>query len=66
MIAVVRGEESRTNPPADYRLEAGDDLVLVGSHAEIDAAFALLEGETAEDAAAGGPTFPPGDSTASG
>jgi CPA2 family monovalent cation:H+ antiporter-2 len=44
VIAVVRGEVSRTNPPPDYRLEPGDDLVIVGSHAEIDAAFGLIEG----------------------
>lgn len=43
VIAVVRGEISRTNPPPDYRLEPGDDLVIVGSHAEIDAAFGLME-----------------------
>lgn len=54
-IAVVRGEQSRTNPPADYRLEAGDDLVLVGSHSEIEAAFALLEGEGAARTAAASP-----------
>jgi CPA2 family monovalent cation:H+ antiporter-2 len=44
VIAVVRGESSRTNPPPDYRLEPGDDLVIVGSHGEIEAAFALIEG----------------------
>lgn len=48
VIAVVRGEQSRTNPPADFRFEVGDDLVLVGSHQEIDAAFALLEGEAGD------------------
>jgi CPA2 family monovalent cation:H+ antiporter-2 len=42
IIAVVRGEASRTNPPPDHRLEVGDDLVIVGSHAEIDAAFELV------------------------
>lgn len=52
VIAVVRGEQSRTNPPADFRFEVGDDLVLVGSHQEIDAAFALLEGAAAGEAAA--------------
>ncbi len=43
VIAAVRGERSHTNPPADFRLETGDDLVLVGSHAEIEAAFVLFE-----------------------
>ena len=43
VTAGVPGEDYRTNPPADYRLEPGDDLVIVGSHAEIDAAFGLME-----------------------
>ncbi len=43
IIAVVRGEVPQTNPGADFRLEEGDSLVLVGSHAEIDKAFELLE-----------------------
>ncbi len=43
VIAVVRGERSHTNPPPELRLEAGDALVLVGSHVEIDRAFELLE-----------------------
>lgn len=43
VIAVVRGEQSHTNPSPELRLEAGDSLVLVGSHVEIDRAFAVLE-----------------------
>jgi uncharacterized protein with PhoU and TrkA domain len=42
---VVRCERSHTNPDASFRLEEGDDLVLVGSHEQIEAAFALLDGE---------------------
>jgi CPA2 family monovalent cation:H+ antiporter-2 len=45
VAAVVRGEQSQANPSADLRLETGDDLVLVGSHSEIDKAFELLSGE---------------------
>jgi CPA2 family monovalent cation:H+ antiporter-2 len=45
VIAVVRGEESFTNPGPELTLEAGDVLVLVGSHAELEAAMALLEGD---------------------
>jgi CPA2 family monovalent cation:H+ antiporter-2 len=44
IIAVVRDGEARTNPPADLALAAGDSLVLVGSHAEVRAAFDLLGG----------------------
>ncbi|MCG8462141.1 MAG: cation:proton antiporter, partial [Holophagales bacterium] len=43
VIAVVRGESSRVSPSADLALESGDCLVLVGGHAEIDAAFVLLD-----------------------
>jgi CPA2 family monovalent cation:H+ antiporter-2 len=43
-IAVVRGERSHTNPSGEFRLEPGDSLVLVGSHAEIRRAFDLLGG----------------------
>jgi CPA2 family monovalent cation:H+ antiporter-2 len=44
VLAVVREEKPHPNPAADTVLEAGDDLVLVGSHAEIDRAFDLLSG----------------------
>jgi CPA2 family monovalent cation:H+ antiporter-2 len=44
VIAVVRGEQSHTNPAGDFRLEAGDSVVLVGSHAEIRRAFDVLVG----------------------
>ena len=44
VIAVVRGETSFSNPSAELVLEPGDDLVLVGGHAEVDDAFALLGG----------------------
>ena len=43
VIAVVRGERSQTNPPAEVVLEPGDVLVLVGSHAEVESAFGVLE-----------------------
>jgi len=44
VLAVVRGERPISNPAPDTALDAGDDLVLVGSHAEIDRAFDLLGG----------------------
>lgn len=46
VIAVVRGEESHPSPPADVELEAGDCLVLVGSHEQIDRAFQFLDEHT--------------------
>lgn len=42
VVAVVRDGTPRTNPPADLELATGDDLVLVGGHGEIEAAFRLL------------------------
>ena len=42
VIAVVRGEESFPAPAADFRIEEGDTLVCVASHASMDAAFAFL------------------------
>lgn len=45
VIAVVRGEQSHSNPSSDLRLEAGDCLVLVGSQQEVDRACQLLDGD---------------------
>jgi CPA2 family monovalent cation:H+ antiporter-2 len=43
VIAVVRGDKSVNNPPADFTISTGDALVIMGSHAQIDAAFTYLE-----------------------
>ena len=43
VIAVVRGETSMPNPTPELRLEAGDVLVIVGSHEEVDRAMDQLE-----------------------
>lgn len=42
VITVVRDGTPRSNPPPSLALQAGDDLVLVGGHGEIEAAFRLL------------------------
>lgn len=42
VIAVVHGDAPETNPSPDRPLAAGDCLVLVGSHAEIESAFQAL------------------------
>lgn len=47
VIAVVRGEQSHPNPDPEFRLEAGDSMVLVGSHAQMVKAFDDLEGDSA-------------------
>lgn len=45
IIAVVKGSQTKTNPPAGYVIESGDILVLLGSHAEIDTALSILKGQ---------------------
>lgn len=45
VLSVVRGDRPASGQVAELRLEAGDTVVLVGAHAEIEAAFALLAGE---------------------
>ncbi|MBX3178760.1 MAG: cation:proton antiporter [Candidatus Hydrogenedentes bacterium] len=50
IIAVVRDGKPNTNPPADFTLQTGDVLVLVGSHAQLDAAYRCLSGPEVTDA----------------
>lgn len=49
IIAMVRGDDSHPNPHPDLELEAGDQLVLMGSHAEMEQAFDLLEPPAREE-----------------
>ena len=42
VIAVVRDGVSIQNPAAEFRLAAGDVLVLLGSHKELDQAIQIL------------------------
>jgi CPA2 family monovalent cation:H+ antiporter-2 len=44
IIAVVRRDRPLANPGPEFRIEEGDILVIVGGHAELDAAFTVLEG----------------------
>lgn len=46
VIAVVRGGDARPNPDPDFRIEPGDAMVLVGTHADITRGFDLLEGRS--------------------
>lgn len=43
IISVVKGDKNITNPSPNLILEAGNSVVIVGSHAEIDASFDYLE-----------------------
>jgi len=42
VIAVVRGEESFASPGAEFTIEAGDTLVLVANHRDMNRAFHFL------------------------
>lgn len=44
IIAVVRNGNPNTNPGADFVLEGGDVLVLVGAHTQLDKAGAIIDG----------------------
>lgn len=43
IIAVVRNGKAQTNPPADYVLQMGDVLVLVGAHVQLESAKKILD-----------------------
>jgi CPA2 family monovalent cation:H+ antiporter-2 len=60
VIAVVRAGNPMTNPSPEMRLETNDTLVLVGNHAALEAAFAVLQGQAREGAPPdpGGPKSP--------
>lgn len=47
IIAVAREGKAITNPGPDFRIEAGDILVLLGAHNELDAAHNLMSGKDA-------------------
>lgn len=42
IIAVVRKGDAFTNPHSDFKIHGGDILVVLGSHAELNTAFAYL------------------------
>jgi K+/H+ antiporter YhaU regulatory subunit KhtT len=42
VIAVVRGDQSFASPGAEFTVEAGDTLVLVASHRDMNRAFEFL------------------------
>lgn len=42
VISIVRNVISTTNPKSNFKLKAGDVIILVGSHAQLDAALSIL------------------------
>jgi K+/H+ antiporter YhaU regulatory subunit KhtT len=53
VIAVVRGEESFTSPGAEFAVVAGDTLVLVASHRDMNRAFQFLGENSGQKPVAG-------------
>ncbi len=49
IIAVVRGGQPLTNPPADFEIRSGDILVMVGNHAQLDKALSRLGADPAAE-----------------
>jgi TrkA domain protein len=45
IVAVVRGDETIPSPDPDFRMQAGDTAVVVGTQDAIRKAFELLQGE---------------------
>lgn len=44
VIAVVRKDQTISHLAADFQLQSGDNLVVVGDHKQVEAAFELLAG----------------------
>lgn len=51
IINIIRNNQTITNPPSEFVLQASDQIILFGSHNAIDTALVILGGET--EAAAG-------------
>jgi hypothetical protein len=52
IVAVTRGGVPTPSPPPDFPLQAGDVLVLVGTHKQLDEAKVLLEAASATSSGA--------------
>jgi len=48
IIAIVRDSQPITNPEIDLEIRAGDIIVLVGAHEQLDKALSVLGGESPE------------------
>ena len=50
IINIIRNNQTITNPPSDFVLQAADQLILFGSHDAIDLGLKILDGNNHEDA----------------
>ena len=49
IINIIRNNQTITNPPSEFILEAADQLILFGSHSAIDLGLKILNGELNDD-----------------
>ena len=52
IINIIRDNQTITNPPAEFIFQAGDQLVLFGSHSAIDLGLKILDGNNDDNGAA--------------
>jgi CPA2 family monovalent cation:H+ antiporter-2 len=52
IINIIRNNQTITNPPSDFVLQAADQLILFGSHDAIDLGLKILDGNNHDDASA--------------
>ncbi len=45
IINIIRNNQTMTNPPSEFIIEAADQIILFGSHDAIDTALVILGGE---------------------
>lgn len=50
IINIIRNNQTITNPPSDFVLQAADQLILFGSHDAIDLGLKILDGNNHDDA----------------
>jgi CPA2 family monovalent cation:H+ antiporter-2 len=50
IINIIRNNQTITNPPSDFVLQAADQLILFGSHDAIDLGLTILDGNNHDDA----------------
>jgi K+/H+ antiporter YhaU regulatory subunit KhtT len=43
VVAIIRGDETRSSPGGGFQIEEGDTLVLVGTRDDLDRAIGYLE-----------------------
>ncbi len=52
IINIIRNNQTITNPPSEFVLQAADQLILFGSHSAIDLGLKILDGNNHDDASA--------------